>query len=334
MRIIEGIHTVEVKINGSGYGVVNWNGNDTSSKYDNHLLPKMRTNRKSGDKHVYVSSNCTRHHLFRDEGKTIAALKAGMVSGELTVKSEKLTELFKQSLSSIIGLVRGYMYTAKGGQSYGRKTALLMEDLQELEGNETTAEICTSAWAVDKDGNRDSNSLFYRHSLGDTSYEGYAAIDIEGLQFISLDNTLGNAAVPINPKKGDQQIEDLIESINDYLARLCTRLNVEYPEPPAVTAGRYRRINNLLDDIEFGLLLNQSAIDVLVLDTLRRLSELKIAQGKGFLAIETVSVLLNKGRQAMSIKKCDHSSDEIVTPSTLLKHEKQREYAVYFEPVD
>ena len=93
MSKVTGIKSVDFKITAYGYGVVNWNGpttlvGDDGKQKDNHTLPKLRgyTNLtgqvKDGNgykykKHtsdinfketpLYISQNCIRHHLFRDQ---------------------------------------------------------------------------------------------------------------------------------------------------------------------------------------------------------------------------------------------------------------------------
>jgi hypothetical protein len=92
MKKIEGIKSVDFKITALGHGVVNWNGPTTLSNegktVDNHTLPKLRgyTNltgrikEETGFKYkkeatdidfkntpLYISQNCIRHHLFRNQ---------------------------------------------------------------------------------------------------------------------------------------------------------------------------------------------------------------------------------------------------------------------------
>ena len=89
---ITGIKSVDFKIKALGHGVVNWNGPTSLSHegmtVDNHTLPKLRgyTNltgkikEESGYKYkkeatdidfkknpLYISQNCIRHHLFREQ---------------------------------------------------------------------------------------------------------------------------------------------------------------------------------------------------------------------------------------------------------------------------
>jgi hypothetical protein len=89
---ITGIKSVDFKIKSVGHGVVNWNGptnlaQENGTTVNNHTLPKLRgyTNlsgkvKDTGYKYrkepsdidfkvnpLYISQNCIRHHLFRDQ---------------------------------------------------------------------------------------------------------------------------------------------------------------------------------------------------------------------------------------------------------------------------
>ena len=93
MAKVTGVKSVDFKITAYGYGVVNWNGptsltGDGGTTVDNHSLPKLRgfsnlsgkVKEETGYKYrkeasdinfdetpLYISQNCIRHHLFRDQ---------------------------------------------------------------------------------------------------------------------------------------------------------------------------------------------------------------------------------------------------------------------------
>src|SRR5690606_14143014 len=123
MQKVTGIKSVDFKIKALGHGVVNWNGpttltGDDGKTVDNHTLPKLRgyTNLtgkvkdETGYKYkkqatdinfketpLYISQNCIRHHLFRDQ------------AFDLHFASDKN---LKRVLASITGLIRGYVVPA------------------------------------------------------------------------------------------------------------------------------------------------------------------------------------------------------------------------------
>ena len=91
MEKITGIKSVDFKVKALGHGVVNWNGPTTLQNdgkiIDNHTLPKLRgytnlTGKESENGYklkkspsdinfkqnpLYISQNCIRHHLFREQ---------------------------------------------------------------------------------------------------------------------------------------------------------------------------------------------------------------------------------------------------------------------------
>ena len=122
MEKVTGIKSVDFKIKALGHGVVNWNGPTTlmvdGKNVDNHSLPKLRgytnlSGKLSKDKQyplkreptdidfsktpLYISQNCIRHHLFREQAYDLHY-----------ATQDNLLEV----LASITGLLRGYVVPA------------------------------------------------------------------------------------------------------------------------------------------------------------------------------------------------------------------------------
>ena len=143
MSKVTGIKSVDFTVTALGHGVVNWNGpttltGDGGKTVDNHTLPKLRgyTNLtgkvKEGSQYkykkeatdidfkktpLYISQNCIRHHLFRDQ------------AFDLHYAGDKNLQ---QVLASITGLVRGYVVPSSQCK---RTSPLLMEDFIDQLGN-------------------------------------------------------------------------------------------------------------------------------------------------------------------------------------------------------
>ncbi len=143
MKKITGIKSVDFKVVAYGHGVVNWNGpttlaGDDGKTVDNHTLPKLRgyTNltgkikEETGYKYkkqasdidfketpMYISQNCIRHHLFRDQAYDLHY-----------AKDKNLQDV----LSSITGLIRGYVVPSSQCK---RTSPLLLEDFIDQLGN-------------------------------------------------------------------------------------------------------------------------------------------------------------------------------------------------------
>ncbi len=294
MKKIEGIKSVDFKIKAFGHGVVNWNGPTTLSSegktVDNHTLPKLRgyTNltgkvkEETGYQYkkeatdidfkktpLYISQNCIRHHLFRDQ------------AFDLHFAGEKSLE---QVLASITGLIRGYVVPASQCK---RTSPLLLEDFVDQLGNGNFEQFGQA-------GERDSSSFFSKTTFGDTEYISYGSISIEQLQFISLDNKFDRCAMVIKDNQGEQ----VAKSVEDFIKSLNPERN-----PKAVFHANYVRKGTIYEEGEVGILLDQQAIATLIETALEMLSELTIRQAKGYMYVDSIEVDYNDSNKMMRIKR-------------------------------
>lgn len=300
MEKVTGIKSVDFKIKALGHGVVNWNGptnlaQEDGSTVNNHTLPKLRgySNlsgriKDTGYKYrkeptdidfkltpLYISQNCIRHHLFREQ------------SFDLHYASDKnLTNV----LASITGLIRGYVVPSTQCK---RTSPLLMEDFVDQLGNGNFEQFGQA-------GERDSSSFFSKTTFGDTEYISYGSISIEQLQFISLDKKFDRAAMNINVGEGEkiaQSVQDFIKSLNPQL------------KPIATFHPNYVRKGTIFEEGEVGILLNNDAIQAVVEYTLQMIAELSIRQAKSYMYVDEVLVDFNDSSKMMRIKR-DESSIE------------------------
>ena len=321
MEKVTGIKSVDFKIIAVGHGVVNWNGPTTLSNegrtVDNHTLPKLRgyTNltgkikEETGYKYkkeaadidfkenpLYVSQNCIRHHLFRDQ------------AFDLHFAAEKNLE---QVLASLTGLIRGYVVPASQCK---RTSPLLLEDFVDTLGNGNFEQMGRSGSKEkekNKKGEESSNSFFSKTTFGDTEYTSYGSIGIEHLEFISLDNKFDRAAMIIK----DNQGQDVAQKVQDFIQSLAPER-----QPKAVFHPNYVRKGTIYQEGEAGILLDQEAIDILVQTTLDLIANLSIRQAKGYMYVDSIEVDYNDSNKMMRIKR---SPDEI-------SPEPKTDYAVYF----
>ena len=212
MAKVTGIKSVDFKITAYGYGVVNWNGptsltGNDGKTVDNHTLPKLRgfsnlsgkIKEETGYKYrkeasdinfdetpLYISQNCIRHHLFRDQSFDLHY-----------AKDKNLIDV----LASVTGLIRGYVVPSSQCK---RTSPLLITDFVDQLGNgnfEQLSNASSSEEIIQADGTktykRGENSIFSKTTFGDTEYEAYGSISIEQLQFISLDKKFDRASMLI-----------------------------------------------------------------------------------------------------------------------------------------
>ena len=298
MQKVTGIKSVDFKIKALGHGVVNWNGpttltGDGGKTVDNHTLPKLRgytnltgkikddtgykykkeaTDINFKETPLYISQNCIRHHLFRDQ------------AFDIHYANEKKIDDLTKVIASITGLVRGYVVPSSQCK---RTSPLLMEDFVDQLGNGNFEQFGQA-------GARDSSSFFSKTTFGDTQYESYGSISIEQLQFISLDKKFDRAAMVISGNQG----EEVATAVQAFIQSLNTDLN-----PTATFHENYVRNGTIFEEGEAGILLNNDSIQAVVEYTLKQISELSIRQAKSYMYVDEILVDYNNSTKMMRIKQ-------------------------------
>lgn len=308
MKKINGIKSVDFAIKAEGFGVINWNGSASiyshqAEKYvENHLLPKLRgidMLRVKGfgdidDKaKLYISQNCIKSEIFRS-----------FTYGLKEVSLANVDEV----LQSLVGLVRGYVI-AEGSTSLKRKSPLFLEDFVAEEGTKLNYEQFSQSAA------RNETSIFSKHTVGEVKYTAFGSINIEDLQFLPLEDSLGRSCYRevITENEG----HSLAEAITSYLKTLDFNGD-KYPE--AIFSNNYVRINAVSKAGEAGILLNDDAISLLVEEVLSLIRELYISRSRAYVEVKDFIVDYNDGRP-MRIKSQLDSID----------NEKSTNYAIYYE---
>lgn len=330
MNKVTGIKSVDFKIKASGHGVINWNGSTSVVAKDgkvvnNHSMPKLRgysplsgkVKEENGYLYrkdaldfdlsktpMYAGQNTIRHHLFRDQNYDLHLAKNGNM--------EKI-------LASVTGLLRGYVVT---DSQFKRTSPLLLEDFVDQLHNGNFEQFSTQKHLVpdgadvgpDTSYTRTSDSVYSKITFGDTEYLSFGSISIEELQFISLDRKFDSCAMYIKEGQGDS----IAALITDFLVSLSDDATLK---PVATFNANYCRKGTIFDNPEVGILLNDDAIHVLVLEMARRLTSLYIKQAKGYLIVDEVTLDYNDSDKPMRIKK---GAFDICS-------EKNGSYATYYE---
>lgn len=316
MEKVTGIKSIDFKVTAYGHGVVNWNGPTTLSNegktVDNHTMPKLRgyTNLtgkvkdETGYKYkkeatdinfkenpLYISQNCIRHHLFREQ------------AFDLHYAAERNLE---SVLASLTGLIRGYVVPSSQCK---RTSPLLLEDFVDQLGNGNFEQFGQA-------GERDSSSFFSKTTFGDTKYLSYGSLNIEQLQFISLDNKFDRAAMTIKDNQGEQ----IANTVQEYIKSLAPDRN-----PIASFHPNYVRRGTIFNIGEAGILLDQESIDILVNTTIKLVSNLTIKQAKSYMYVDDVQLDYNDSNKIMRIKRTPESTNPVLN---------NNEYAIYFEACD
>jgi len=297
---ITGIRSVDFKVVAKGHGVVNWNGpttlvGDGGKTVDNHTMPKLRgyTNLSGKEKDtgykykkeatdldfkknpLYISQNCVRHHLFRDQAFDV----------------HYATEKNIQNLiASLTGLMRGYVVPASQNK---RTSPLLLEDFVDQLGNGNFEQFGQA-------GVRDSSSFFSKTTFGDTEYISYGSISIEQLEFISLDKKFDRASMTVKTGEG----EKVAKLVEDYIVSI----DENGRSAKAVFHENYVRNGTIFEEGEVGILLNSDAVDILIDATINKLKELSIRQAKSYMYVDEVMVDYNDSSKMMRIKDDENSA--------------------------
>ncbi len=291
---ITGIRSVDFKIVAKGHGVVNWNGptnlqGEDGKTVDNHTMPKLRgySNlsgrvKDTGYKYrkeptdidfkknpLYISQNCVRHHLFKAQ------------AFDLHYADRKN---IKNVLASITGLVRGFVVPATQNK---RTSPLLLEDFVDQLGNGNFEQFGQA-------GERDSSSFYSKTTFGNTEYISYGSINIEQLQFISLDKKFDREAMQIKSGEG----EEVAKLVEDYIISIDT----ENRTPKVSFHENCVRNGTIFEEGENGILLNDDAVAVLIDETLRMISELSIRQAKSYMYVDEMTIDYNNSTQMMRVK--------------------------------
>lgn len=294
MEKITGIKSVDFKIVAKGHGVVNWNGptnlsGDDGKTVDNHTMPKLRgyTNlsgkvKDTGYKYrkepqdidfsktpLYISQNCIRHHLFREQ------------AFDLHYASNKN---LAKVLSSETGLLRGYVVPSSQSK---RTSPLLLEDFVDQLGNGNFEQFGQA-------GERDSSSFYSKTTFGDTEYISYGSISIEQLQFISLDRKFDRSSMDIS----DGQGEVVASEVQSYLKDLSGNQDIQ-----ASFHTNYVRRGTIFEEGEQGILLNEAAQKVLIDHMISKIENLVIRQAKSYMYVDSVEVDYNDSSKMMRIKR-------------------------------
>ena len=326
MSKVTGVKSVDFKITAYGYGVVNWNGptsltGNDGKTVDNHTLPKLRgfsnlsgkVKEETGYKYrkeasdidfketpLYISQNCIRHHLFREQSFDLHY-----------AKDKNLIDV----LGSITGLIRGYVVPSSQCK---RTSPLLITDFVDELGNgnfEQLSNASSSEEVIQADGTktykRGENSIFSKTTFGDTRYTAYGSISIEQLEFISLDKKFDRAAMIVKDGEG----ESIAQAVQDFVKTLDPSRN-----PKTVFHQNYVRTGTIFEEGEAGILLDNTAIDILVKETLTMIAELSIKQAKGYMYVDEIEVDYNDSNKMMRIKRSPEQANS----------EPNSDYAVYF----
>lgn len=318
MNKIKGIHSVDFKVEATGHGCVNFNGSyryyseNAQDNVDNVKTPKMLgfPNIKSslnGDEkpryntaesvinsqvaQIFISENCLRNWIFKE----------GFPNHVSTLTKDHAFDL----LSSPFGLIRGFAITDKNPLK--RKSCLFLE--KAIDSNRNL--ICETRTTTGQSGNTSLHTVI---NTGNTKYEFFGSINIEDLQFISTDNIFGRASV----LSTSDNLKDLATKITENISNIAKELELSLK--PVAEYGFWKKKGRVISEGEWGILLNQDAIHILVEWIIDKIKNLYIHQAKSLMKVESVLCDYNSGNH-FRIKR----------DTTSISSFKDRDFEIYYE---
>lgn len=255
-----------------GRGIVNYDSSEQA-----YLLNKLGLNHLVTMSNGRINSNVNyaKKRFFEVDGKpnyklaiSPFCLGKGIYNNEIDITTTSVgnnDELFVPYIASPATLLRGYMQTnGKNTQTWIRKSPITLPEAIQTNGAISSLEIDT------KSGERTDTSMFYKEVIGDVEYETCGGINLQELQFCSVDPIHGRAMFN----------EDLFEIYKKTLKYHLPTFDSEL--------GYYTGKNSVVKIPERGFILSNEVIVELVKFYFERLLNLKITRSKSF--VETYSL--------------------------------------------
>lgn len=270
------------KLNLDGNGIVNFD--DTAQKIflskncqwqENYKNDNLKFSKKAFYKEkdndgnevtkykVKIDSTCLRHALFERDCK---------ISNPKVMMND---ELFAYYVSSIVAIVRGFMYTNKKDIGFARSSAITITSAIENGGAvpymEVHSNYCADGTSVrEEKDDKKKTSFYYSENVGDTFYEAKGAIDLSKLQFMSCDPQFGRMSFK----------SEWIEGENNLFEKVFKEHYGQVPYEVGyynTNTGTYRS-----EFSEQGIKFNDQFVRYLLKEILQRLATLKINRSMGY----------------------------------------------------
>lgn len=266
---------IEIKLELTGHGVVQTGGDEKSLSYQRSDIDVQRYNNV-----VYAKGNLVRDP--QHEGKYIKILKISgdglrhaihakaMPSNTPNVLISKASRIFYTA--TLDALLRGWLSVSSDDRKKSAYALTAAEDKNAVLQIELFSNSAPKESASDVNAASDT-SLFARETTGDTHYTATGFINIEELRFISVSDIYGRRAVQ----------NDDAEAFRKFLT---ANIGSEVDVP------RYWRRNDGSSNIpEFGILLNDAQVAVLVKHLLLEMAEISISKSaSGFAKTSKVEI--------------------------------------------
>lgn len=262
-------------------GIVKW-GDDgfvKNGKPLSNILLSKKNFRQNEDGtyeyHVKVSSECLRNNIFKDT----------MPFQSPTVMN--LPQVLYRALANSDLILRGYLYTEKGGSSLKKKSPLYLTDAEEIGPWRKSITADFHSRSGEKESNTGKGSddakdttIYKIENVGSTTYLATGGIDVTELRFISADPLYDRMAVNV-----DGGINEKIYT--NELQRNMVNFTPEF---------KYYFLENSYTADEWaerGVLLNDESVDMLIKRLLKNMLNIEILRRNAHLRTNKLELTVN-----------------------------------------
>lgn len=245
----------------------------------NILLSKKNFRRSPDDEnvieyHVKVSSECLRNAIFKE----------GIPLQSPTVMTLPL--ILYRAIAHPDSLIRGYLYTTKGGISLKKKSPICITDAEEV--GPWRRSIATDFHSRsgekelknDKDSDSPKDNTIYKiENVGNVTYKAKGVIDLQELAFISGDPLYDRMAVDVD---GGENCKLYLDTLKQY-----TNKEHEF---------KYYYLQNAYTSDEWaerGILLDNETVNKLIKRALYGMLNISIIRRNSFLKTKELNVTIN-----------------------------------------
>lgn len=282
-----------------------------TSKANYKLAKKSFTNQDGEEKvasSLKISSTCLRHSLFEDDYKAT------------NPTISRVDVCLADFISSVSGLLRGYMFTASGssskedsdedkGESFILKSPITLTNAEECTGAIPIIEV--NSPSVPKTSTEDSKatpSFYFTENVGDVAYQAKGVIDFKQMQFMSDDPFLGRVSFKKEWLEGGKLFDKVF--MNHYG-------RIPY------TAGFFTATKSVFGEriAEHGVKFDEGFVRFLVCEALKRLLSISIKRAGAY--AETSSLRIKVVNNSLEDKFSSEDGWETVTPELIEKLSKE-----------
>jgi len=277
------VKNILFKIKLKGKGIVNYDSNEQKrilfnydSKNTNHLRDTNK-NVSFAKKNFFLDKNGILNYKIKISSD---ALRNNIFKEDLVAQTSSFIyhpALLYSYIASPLGILRGYMFAGKDGKTIKRKSPLTITDAEQISSGKSYIETFSRSGEKDIHENKEvsDTSFFKKETIGDIEYQTEGNLNIGDLQFISADSIFDR--VCFNPNEYEDYYKKFAEvNISDYNGDI----------------GYYTMKTSIVDIPEYGLLLSDKTVKVLIKEIFKRILKLNIVRTKAYAELYELNIKL------------------------------------------